>query len=140
MVKRKFYADRVWSILKKGRGTKASEIAAALGLTPYKVTKILGRMKAKGHAKMGKREARHTLWYAMGRKPELLWGTNPNSLKNLNMSREWTEKTLRMAMVARGLDPNKIHMDPKPPVVPARSSCLLADVWKMPPMSSSQAD
>lgn len=118
--------ERVWNWLKRKGPARRVDIAAALKLPNNTVGTLLFRMMQDGYIGRELGFRRVAKWYAIGdAPPECLLGTHPNTLRNLNHSRDVALERLRKAWIAKGLDPSRLGRPPDK----VTDGCLLSQCW-----------
>ena len=133
-----FQQRRVWASLKRNPGSKAADVAERINRPVSTVSSILSRMHADGHAR---REgfARGSRWWAAGKEPDDHRGCSANSIANLEQTPEERAATLRLANLAKGLDPDKMAPS-KPRKARQRYTGELERCWSMPFSTTQHAN
>ncbi len=109
-----FVQGRAWGVMKRYPGLSAIEIAKRLRMPEHALRRCLSRMKAAGYAR---REGghHHVVWFAVGERPYDQRGLPANSYANMvPCQRNWPQ-FIRMANIAKGLDPDKMTT-PRPKI------------------------
>lgn len=135
MSAKQYVADRAWRALKRHPGITQKELREKLGWGANETAQVLSRLRKHGYARHGGARQVNTQWFAIGTQPpQNRSGTHPNSVIGLRKGWEKQFEFLRMAFLAKGIDPAKIGQGRarqfKP--LPFGEPCALAECWTMP--------
>lgn len=138
MARRRYRQADAWRWLRRHPGARSPALAEAMGWTPNASAKILQRLKASGHARMGyldhRRACRCAVWYAEGvAAPSNLWGTAPGSVKALRIG--WNKWAAHLVLANAALGRNVKPRDKRPKAV--ADAHPLSAAWGMMPKSGT---
>lgn len=106
---RRYIQLDIWRYVRRNPGARARDIAAHVGSPVNSVSHSLKRMRDAGQ--MRREGVTHkSVWFVCGPKPECQYGLAVTSLANLKKKQEEWQAALRLALIAKGHDPDK----PKP--------------------------
>lgn len=113
MRRERYIQGAIWAYIRRNPGARVRDIAAAVQAPRNSTTHALKRMREAGSVR--REGATHlSVWYVCGPQPVCMYGMAVNSLANLQHTQSEWRAYLRLAMIAKGYDPN-VTRPPKPP-------------------------
>ena len=123
----KYLQHKVWRYLRSNQGSSVREIAAGIDHKHKTLSHMLGAMQRNGTVRNNGLPTHKSRWYATDKKPVCQAGLHVNSLANMRKTTRERRELLRLAFIAKGLDPELSVR--KPPVV--EDACALAQCWQL---------
>ena len=122
----RYLQDKVWNYLRKHPESRVQEVAAGIRHSKKTLSHMLNAMRRNGTVRNNGLPTHRSRWSATDKKPVCQMGLHVNSLVNMQKTLEERQALLRLAFLAKGLDPDLAIRKPQI----ARDTCALAQCWK----------
>lgn len=103
-----FIQGEIWEFVKRHPGCHVKQVAEAKGFLRRSVSSSLLVMEKKGSV-VHSGQTWASGWTVCGPKPVMTCGMHINSLANLHKSQEERARLLRLAYIAKGIDPDSVR-------------------------------